>query len=458
MALGGVRRSADASARASPPVEPPLPRVTTIVAPLLVLGVVGFIVVQALPSGSAALEREKTALRARVGVRKEREALLEDLRKFARAHRDDVESVRFSTGLFARLHATKDFAETFADDRARARRPGEAKAFAAATLRALSYDVDEPEKISWMFPRAMQALVEAGDADAKTELRGLIAKLGRPKPDGSRESTEWTLPIYAAAHRTPSAARDLVIEAWEQRPDYPELVAAAATLRTWRGDRRHDALMRTLILEGSNGRRFFWRHVVRAFGTGGTAEHARYLAEQRAKVVDDSPEARTHIEAFDIGLAMTGDAEAAKRARAAILPKDDAVGVNWAVGLCTQLIHGERDAAKDLATLWDVAGDPTRLQIGVGVLLADPLPPDGAAPYDDWAARLSQGPSRVAKTVAHAWRYRRRAARTADGLDDLLDDLVGAAREMEASPPTIMEADHSSALIEVLRALVRWGS
>src|SRR5262245_35256977 len=125
-----------------------------IAAPLVVLGGAAWIVLHSTRGSDAAIAREQAALASRVGSKADRAALQSDLRDFAYLHRKDDDAVLFAVRTLARLHALKDMAEAWGDDRDRTRRPGAAKAFALDVLPLLAHDTDDPTQASWMFPRA----------------------------------------------------------------------------------------------------------------------------------------------------------------------------------------------------------------------------------------------------------------------------------------------------------------
>jgi hypothetical protein len=431
---------------AEPPRSPVLTRLVSLLAPVVVLGGVAFVVIRALPSGDPALAREQAALSARLGDKSGRKALVSDLRDFALLRRSHDGATDFAVESFARLHALKDLIETWTADADRATRPGAAKAFARTALQLLGHDTDNPSEPVWMLPRCLQALAEAGEPTARDELRAFIATM----------NPEWTLAVYAPMHRTPTVARDITVEAMETRKDAPLMVAAAAAMRTYPGDRRDVPAMRPIVSSNTTGRMFFWRHLVRALGNGGAPEDAAFLAAERGKLTGDTREEISQRLALDVGLALAGDAAAADRVRAAITPADDSDAVNWAIGLSTRLAHGDRTAIPTLVDLWSRGGDTTRLLIGLAVLLADPAPPD-ELPCDAWAEGLAKGPNLTSHAIGHAWQFRRGKN---GALDALIEDLRQAARTIDppATSTTVrIETDESSCFLEVLRAFVRWG-
>src|SRR5262245_22164733 len=349
-----------------------------IAVPLLVLGGAAWVVLHSTRGGDAAIAREEARLTARLGSKADRAALQSDLRDFAFLHRKDEDAVRFALRTLARLHALKAMAETWGEDPERARRPGAAKAFARDVLPLLARDTDDPTQPSWMFPRAMQALVEAGDAKARADLKAFIETM----------APEWTLAIYAPMSRTPSAARDVAAAALAARTAVPEMAAAGYTMRAHPGDRRDVEAMRKLVASDMRQRAPpFWQRLVRALGNAGGVEEAKFLGEVRASLAGDALEMRVQRQSVDVGLALTGDSAAADRVLASITPVEEVNGVNWAIGLSTRLAHGDRSAAAPLKAIWERGGDVTHLQLGMGVLLADPEPPDDL-PCDEWADAL----------------------------------------------------------------------
>lgn len=430
-----------------PPSAMPFPssaRLARLLAPLVVLGTVGAVVVVGWDDPRAALERERAQLEARVGAVAEQAALVTDLEAFAARHRDNPAAVDFAVELLARSHAVREAFAVWAADPERTRRSGAAARFATVALRELGTTSGDPTKLSWLFPYAIQARAEAGDGGAEGELAQRVASM----------SPAGILPLYAPIHRTPSRALDRLAAAFVARGALPEFRAAGAAMRARPGLRDDVAVLRELVASTWRVERpFMWQHLVRALGTVASPDDVEFLRAQRAAVTAEGREGDVWRATFDVGLALAGDAGARARLVSTLgAPDAEWAAVHWAVGLATRLAHGDASVVDDLRLLWDRSGPTARLQLGVGVLLADPAPP-ASIPGDAWADALEAQGSWMARVVAHSWRLRARKPAALDVLLADLRELLAVADLREASG---VDTDYAAATLGVLRALARF--
>lgn len=415
---------------------------------VVVLGVVGALVLPPLLRGDADLRRETKALEARLCAPSEREALLADVRAFVDRHRADDAAVWTAIDVLARAHAVQAAVAVWADDDARRTAPGSPKRLARLLLEGLAQETcGEAWETTPLFPRCAQARIDAGDASAAEALDVVVARL----------AANGVLSLYAPMHRTPSPAQDRLAAALLRRTDVPELFAAGAVLAARPGDTTHAAaLQRFVASDWRLVRPFFFQHLTRALGTIGGDDVRAFLAERRAweATAGEDTEGRRQL-ALDVGLVLAGDAAAGDRILAAAASKriESWAVHRWVLGLGVALASGHRDAGATLVRLWDRVDDPeTRLQIATSVLLADPAPPDDL-PLDAWAEGLAGQPTRVARTVAHAWALRRGRP---DATALLVGDVLETVRAHDVARPEAFDDDATAAFLEALRALVRW--
>lgn len=416
---------------------------------VVVLGIVGALVVPPLLRGRDDFRRETKVIEARICAPSERDAVLADLRAFAERHARDEEATWYAIDAYARAHAVQAAVALWADDEGRRASAADAKRLAWVLLKGLGQQTcGEPWETTALFPRCVQARIDAGDAAAGEALDEVVARLG---PLG-------VLSLYAPMHRTPSPSQTRLAAALLRRTDAPELSAAGAAMAARPGDRTHEAALEKLIAsEWRLERPFFFQHLARSLGTIGGDPARKFLADRRAweAVQGGDDEGRRQL-ALDVGLVLAGDAAAGDRIFAAVAAQPMNVWAvhRWALGLGVALASGRREAGPALTLLWDRVGDPeTRLQIATAVLLADPAPPDDL-PLDAWAQTLEGHPTRVARAVAHAWALRRGRPGAA-GL--LVADVLDAVRSRDVAQPEAFDDDATAACFEALRALVRWG-
>lgn len=428
---------------------PPAARLLRLLPAVVVLGAVGAVVVPPLLRGRDDFRRETKAIEARLCAPSERDAVLADLRAFVERHRGDAEATWYAIDAYARAHAVQAAVAVWADDEERRASAADAKRLAWVLLKGLGQQTcGEPWETTALFPRCAQARLDAGDAAAGAALDEVVARLG---PLG-------VLSLYAPMHRTPSPSQARLAAALLRRTDAAELSAAGAVMAARPGDPTHEAALEERIASAWRLERpFFFQHLARALGTIGGERARTFLADRRAfeAVQGGDDEGRRQL-ALDVGLALAGDAAAGDRVLAAVTaqPMNLWAVHRWALGLGVALAAGRTDAGPALTFLWDRVGDPeTRLQIATAVLLADPAPPE-TLPLDAWAATLEGHPTRVARTVGHAWALRRGRP---DAAAKLVADLLDAVRSRDVAQPEAFDDDATAAFFEALRALVRWG-
>ena len=75
---------------------------------------------------------------------------------------------------------------------------------------------------------------------------------------------------------------------------------------------------------------------------------------------------------MDLFAATTGEGWTNRTGWGSSRPVSEWYGVQWALGLSTRLAHRDASVLGTIVDLWRRGGRVIRLQIGMGVLLADP--------------------------------------------------------------------------------------
>lgn len=416
---------------------------------LAVLGSVAAVVLPPLLRGVGDLRRETAELEVALCRPSERPRVVKELFTFAERHRDDPDATWLALELMIKAKSIQGAVQLWSEDEGRRGSPAAAKRLAALVLRHAGREpCVEPLEPTSLFPRCVQARLEIRDGDASAELDRVTGPL----------AVAGVLSLYAPIHRTPSPARDRLATALRVRTDDPEIHAAGVVLAAKPGALELVPVLRERITSPWRlTRPYFFQHLAVALGVIGGDEVRAFLAERRAwEALEGGDADRRRALAYDVALALAGDADARERVyRAAEAERADAWAVHrLALGLCTLVAHGRADAADALRATWDRLDDPeSRLQIAIGTMLADPAPPS-TLPLDAWATELATQGNLVAPTVAHAWALRRGRPGAAEAL---VLDALGAARTKDVAAPDAFDDDATAAFFEALRALVRWG-
>ncbi|HVG94450.1 MAG TPA: hypothetical protein VND21_08390, partial [Planctomycetota bacterium] len=199
-----------------------------------------------------------------------------------------------------------------------------------------------------------------------------------------------------------------------------------------------------------------WNNGTRALGSLGDPASVAALRRERALASGDARDDHRRRLMCDVGLAVAGDADAWASVLTALdQPEYDWVGVQAALGWDARRVGGDPKAVPAMIELWGrPAARTTRLELAMCALAGEPEP-DGL-PADEWAAAMSESRVRTGRVIAHAWALRR-------GRPEARAALLTEMREILAVRDVVArtegpEEDEGSAVVEALRALVRWGS
>jgi hypothetical protein len=385
--------------------------------PLLVLGGLAYFLWTVLAAGGRSRAREEAHLRARIAETADPVAVAREIDDFLTRHTADADARWFAVDLHARRLDVRSALAAFEGDPAVRDAPGAARRFAAIVLRWLGDRPAEGPPRSWLFSHALLARLDGGDPEATRTLDDLVAAIAPNELVNS----------YLPAHRVPTRGAMAMATAWMRRASEREFLVASSAIRARPGDLAIAQALRPIVESSWRTERpLLWNNGARALGTLGDPDSVAALRRERALALgDDLDEERRRL-VCDAGLAVAGDADAWKRVlRAVDDPRHDWVGVQAALGLDARRIAGDATARAAMVELWG------RLAV------------------------RAEGGVRTGRVLAHAWALRRRQPEaTAALLADLREVLAGRDVVARTEGP---EEDEGSAVVEALRALVRWG-
>ena len=389
-------------------------------------------------------EQAESSIRLRWESIPDTAAVAQDAAAYLSRFGDDPDAVWFAVETYARLRDLRSALEavtsraSIRDEKGAARRLARLLIEPLRRVRGTS-DVKTP-----LSSRILQILLEAQDPDAVRDWADLSTHLSTPE----------AMTLFVPCSRTPSIGTTTIATTLAARTDDRELRVAGAILLAGPGH-LYDV---PFLLEGFRSswredRRPTWQQIVRALGT---TRDPRAVDALRAFVDPPGSDPRLpSLATIDTGLALSGDREARER----LLAKPDGPGIPrllslYGMGLAVQLAQGDERAIPRLVELWDEAPDPMlRFQLAAAVLAADPAPP-AAFPAARWAATLVDSDKPLFRTLGHAYRFR-------VGLDTAFQslgaDLAEAAAQSNLDSPTSPEDAGPGALLEVLRAWLRYG-
>lgn len=425
-------------------VPSPLARPARWLAPVLVGGALVYVTTVGFGGGGrAALE---ASVRMRWGSPVEAPGIARDLDGYLERYGAEPEARWFAIEALARVGRAAAAVDVAAATPGFSATPGALKRLATLLLETLGTDRADPTRLTWLFPRTVQARIEAGDARAREELERVVAKL----------PTNGIIGLFMVAVRSPGSAGSRALgEALARRADVHEFRAAAAILLT--GPHRVDDvpfLEEVLRSTWREDRRPTWQQVVRVLGATGDARAVGALLRAREEAPPEPSHARNVQETLDVGLALAERPDARERVMSRLHATDgEWIAVLYANGLLTRWVHGDDGAVARMAQVWDADPPGTvRIQLLYGCVMAE-KPPEGL-PLEAWAGVAANATDPLAKTLGLVWRFRRKVPGAADDLLALLrTSLRGYGLEGQAGGET---AEASSAL-DILRAFARWG-
>ena len=435
-------------ARASVPRRPPLSalarRLPILVPPLVIAAIVGFLLVRSGSGGDR--EAREAAIQVRWGTAVEFGSLAGEIEAYVAEHGADAEGRWFAAEAWARIGKyTRAFDAVFGP-KAPAPSGADARRFATLLLPLLGHPPGDFGASTWFYPRFLQVRVEAGDPKALAELSEIVAALS------------WTdvSAFYIPFHRRPSPAAAALSAGLLSRSGVRELAVVGASLGTGPGDVAHVPLFLE-VLRGSwrLQHRAMWEQSVYALGVSGAPEGVAALRAERERLVEKGLAADYLRLSLDIGLALADDAVARNRVLEGIAAGKTAewAGPMYAIGLQTKWARGSRPAAAALDVLFDVRSDATMLQVGIGCLLADPLP-EGSGPFLDRVAKaFARSEEAVERVAAHIHDFRR--GRT-DALATLVRDLGAHLVSTDLVAAKMKDEGSVTPIIEILRAFACW--
>jgi hypothetical protein len=431
-----------------------MPLLRMLVPPVVVAAAVGGIFARAVSPETLRATREES-IRVRWSVPSEFDTLQADIEAYLKAYGDDLDARRFAAEAFARMLLPQRALEVTFPRGARVS-PQEVRWFGRVLLEVLGTFPGPPPRPSALHPRAVLARVDAGDAAAEEELAATIRAIGM------NEIVAWFIPAY----RSETQGKRALVDALSRR-DEPHFRLAAAIGAT--GPKVRDRLPYLLEIlrspEWREGRRPTWQQVCRAIGSSKAPEAVEALKAERASRTEGGMEGEQRRTTLDVALALAGEEESRRRVLSDA--KSDRAAHAWSSllyvgGLQTRLFQGDESAAPDLATLWTLFDvDPAapfteesviRLQLAVGLMLSDALPP-ASIPVGDWARELASHPSPLQRSIALAWAWRHREPGTLEGM---VEEMRAGLASAPVFAPGAYDTAGVAAVVEIARAWYRW--
>ena len=440
--------------RASVPRRPPLSalarRLPILVPPLVIAAIVGFLLVRSGSGGDCGAR--EAAIRARWVTAGELESVTRDVEAYVRDCGTDERGRWFAAEAWARIGKYARAFDAVLGPKAPAPTAADAHRFATLMLSLLGHPPGDLRASTWYYPRFLQVRIEAGDEKALTELSEVVS------------SISWTdiASFYVPFHRRPSPAVAALSTRLLSRAAEKEFAVAGAALGTGPGDTAHIPLLLD-VLRGSwrVERRAMWQQAVWALGVSGVPEGAAAVRKERERLVDKGMAADFFRLTLDMGLALADDADAQKRVLEALPAAahptvGDATGwagPMYAIGLQTRWARGSKPAAAALEALFGGRSNAAMLQVGVGCLLADPLPEGSDAFLDRVAKAFAGGPEAVQRVAANVHEFRRGRP---EALSRLIRDLGALLANADLVNGEIEAESTVTPVIEILRAFARW--
>jgi hypothetical protein len=422
-----------------------------LVPPLVVAAGVGAILARAA-SPETLRETREDSIRARWSVPAEFEALERDVEAYLAHHGDDPDARRFAAEAFARILLPRRALDVALPA---GTPPDPREARRLAVLEVLGTVPGPPPRPSALYPRTTLARVDAGDPAARAALAEAAAAMGM------NEIVAWFIPAY----RSETAGKQAVLEALSRREDLHFRLAGAIGATGPRVTEHVPFLIEVLRMpEWREGRRPTWQQICRALGSSKTPLAIEALLAERAARTETGPDGDLRRTTLDVALAIAGDGPSRDRVLAA---SADPTGNGWvpllyAGGLQMRLFQGDETAAPEIAELWRLVaprpGTPpleepvVRLQLAVGMMLSDALPPT-SIPVSDWALELEKHPSPLQRAIALAWRWRHRDP---GALERMVEELRQGLDTAPVFVPAAYDTAGVSAVVEILRAWYRW--
>jgi hypothetical protein len=423
-------------------VTPVTRRLWLFVPPLVVVGLVAYVVLRAVEVKDRGPREE--SIRVRIASPVDHPSVLQDLPAYVEKFGEDVEAKWFAAEAYTRVRAPAKGYDVLWDDPRIAGDPATTQRYARMLVRVLSGTDEAPTGLR---ERLLLARAEAGDADARETLRESVA---------SMRFEQGGLVFFKSLVRAPTSALHVVADGWFGRED-PMLRLAGAALGTGRQDAgRVETLVGLLTGDWPHPKRGIWSEAIRALGVSDDPRAVEALERLRAAVVGDDVMQQAERVTLDVGLALAGAPGAAERLHEAL--RDERMRFafsTYAEGLIWRLYRQDPGAVEKAVAFWD-AYPAGRLLLAYGCLVGDP-PLPGGVPASAWADALEATGQPGETAVASVYRWRARRPGDDGPRRALLEGLRRALDDPEATAPYASGDDVGSFTVyETLRALLRW--
>ena len=419
-------------------------RLTLLVPPLVVAAAV--VLLLARPGGRSGQTLRESVIAARWDSPEEFEAVARDVEAYDRDFGAEPAARWFAAEAWAHLGRYAKAVDTARGRIAAPLSSADARRLAMLLLSRIGRLTGSPQSHSLYYPRTLEARIAAGEPGAREELEAAIASM----------SLSEMAPLFKQFQRSQTPATRALADALLSRSKDREFEIAGATLVTGPRDRSHiDLLLEVLRSSWRFERRPTWTRVVSALGASGDPKAVAALHGEREQLVEASLQADALRQAFDVGLALSGDAPSHERImKAGAAGGADVAGHLYAWGLERQWAQGDPTAAERLRALFDAAPGPTtRVQVAVGTLLAEPLPEGSFLLLDHVAEAFARDNDPFHRVLAHAYALRRGGEGMAS---TLVDDLAALIPRVDLSGLVVVDDTLASGVIEALGALARW--
>lgn len=416
-------------------------RLLRFVPPLLGAALVAYLVLGNVPGQER--QKAEASIRLRWESAADATTVANDVGAYLARHGEEPDAAWFAIEAYAHLRDVPRAVAVVTDRPALRAARGTASRLARILANALSELRGRPGSPSMLSVRLLLARLDADDEDARREWDAVVPKLEVPS----------LMAYYVPAYRTPGHGCEAIAAGFARRAEVREFRTAAALLRTGPARQQDvDWLLEIFHSPWREERRPSWQNVTRALGSTGAPRALAALRAMHEKAVatGDTPTR----DAIDVGLAAADDLDARERVYALTAAGEGWPAAVYGVGLAQRLAQGDATAVPRLLELWDRDPRPViRLQLGEGVLLADPAPPPNPV-WTRWADVFASAADPLFRSIGHAWRYRQGDDQA---FDSLAADLVEVARKTDLTSPANPDDADASAAVEVLRAWMRWG-
>lgn len=426
------------------PVSSPLARPSRWMAPLAVAGALAWLTTVGFGGGGRSSIEE--SVRARWASPVEGEGIERQLRGYLESYGTDPGARWFAIEALARVGRPAAAVDAAAGMPGFASKPGALKRLATLLLDTLGWDRADPTRATWLYSRIVLARIEAGDAQARTELERMVSLM----------PSNGIIRLFMPAMRTPGGvATKTLAEALARRKDVHEFRAAGAVLLAG-PDHLEDVpfLLELFRSRWREDRRPMWQQVVRTLGVTGDPRAVEALAAARAEAPEEATHGRNLAESLDVGLALAERADARERVMSKLsLAEGEWIAILYTAGLLSRWAHGDEGALRRLEEVWKAEPAGTvRTHLLYGCVMAEE--PPTTLPLPAWAELTAASSDPLARTIGLVWRFRQKAPGSGDALLELLRTSLHTFGPDTAAGNDTPEV---AAAIDILRAFARWG-